>query len=183
MEVYIISNGSKIPDYIYEKSKKFKRFRLMISIDGIKDKAEYIRYGTKWDIFNSNINNLLKNKIDTKFNIAIQLLNVGYMDEIYKYLIDEKRILNDDIYNCYVNFPEYFDAMNLPFEIKKMYYEKLKKDKNFNLYSHKVIPLLISDARVEKNYKDGMNKLKFFDKIRKNNLLKNFPEFEKDYLI
>jgi MoaA/NifB/PqqE/SkfB family radical SAM enzyme len=182
IEVYIISNGSHIPDYIFSKSKKFKNFKLLISIDGVSDKAEYIRFGTKWRIFHNNIDKLVYNNINLTFNVAIQMLNVGYMDEIYGYLIN-KKIKENQIFNCYVNYPEYFDAINLPAEIKQSYLNRLEKDKNYKFYQSKVESILKSEFYDNKIFKDGISKLKFYDKIRKNNLLDNFPEFSEYYFL
>lgn len=181
IQVYVITNGSKIPNYLYHKIKKFANFKLLISIDGVRDKAEYIRYGTKWSILENNIKNLLENNVDLTFNIAIQLLNVGYIDEIYKFLIKEYNIKNENIYNCYVNLPNYFDAIHLPNDLKDVYLNKLIKDSNYKLYADKVISLLTNKNRNEEIFKTGIEKLKYYDKIRKNCLLDSFPEFEKYY--
>lgn len=180
IEVYVLSNASHIPDYIITKKYKFKNFKLIISIDGISDKAEYIRYGTKWKNFNKNIN-ILSKHVDLTFNIAIQLLNIGYMDEIYSYLLDDIKIQNNQIFNCYVNYPDYFDAVNIPYDIKQEYLKKLKNDKHFNLYKDKIVSILENDSFNEQIFKNTINKLKYFDKIRRLNSIKIFPEFKKYY--
>lgn len=49
IELQITTNGSVFNPLIIDRLQQFKKVRITISIDGVKEVAEYQRYGTVWD--------------------------------------------------------------------------------------------------------------------------------------
>lgn len=180
MHIHITTNCSVIPNYIFNYKRSFKQLTISVSIDGIGDKIEYIRFGSSWKKIDENIDKLLKNDMQIQFNIAVQMLNVGYIDEIYNYMLAKK--INPKLtYLIHVQIPQYFDCVYLPETIKSKYLHKLKKDTNSKYYKDKIFKLLDYTPSDNPFFDQGIKKLKYYDVVRKNSLLKNFPEFKEYY--
>ena len=105
--------------------KKFKRVRFSISVDGIDEKGEYLRYGTKFDRVRQNILKYQKMKnLKVHGNTCITALNIGSLDEIFAFF--DSVGLPFKLSNILVG-PRYLRALNLPVTIKKAYKERLMK--------------------------------------------------------
>jgi hypothetical protein len=181
IELQVTSNGTVLPDYVLEHAHKFKRLHLSMSVDGVGDRGSYIRSGLDWNIWDRNVKKALSSDASVGFGIAFQLLNVGYLDEIYEYMLDlgaENKIY----YGGLVTWPTYLRATNLPNSLKKQYLEKIKKSPVYNVPDAKsIINILKNEQDSPKDFMLGMKKLKEQDQIRGTNLLNHFPEFEKYY--
>jgi hypothetical protein len=98
----------------------FKRVEISLSIDGVGDHFEYLRWPGKWnksvEVF-EHINEL-KNQLDCEIYImagyTMSLLNVYYADETCEWL--QKYISN--IYVSMVNSPEYLSLHIAPDSVK-----------------------------------------------------------------
>ena len=107
--------------------KKFKRVRFSISVDGVGEKDEYLRSGTKFDHLRKNILKYQKIKnLDIIGNTCITALNIGYLDQIFEF--NESVGLRFKLSNILVA-PRYLRALNLPIELKKRYKARLEKTK------------------------------------------------------
>ena len=105
--------------------KKFKQVRFSISIDGVDEKDEYLRSGTKFAQLRRNIRKYRKIKnLDVIGNTCITALNIGYLDEIFEFCESVK--LRFKLSNILVA-PRYLRALNLPMELKRRYKERLAK--------------------------------------------------------
>lgn len=86
------SNGLELPDKLFELWDKFKEVRFNFSIDAHGDRNDYVRYPSKWSDVETNLKKLNDNTRDNMtINIAcaVQLLNVGYIDELSDYIKDQ----------------------------------------------------------------------------------------------
>jgi len=59
IELWLNTNTTIFDSNFYELLDKFKQIRLMLSIDGIEESFEYIRYPAKWNIVDSNIKKIV----------------------------------------------------------------------------------------------------------------------------
>ena len=68
---------------------KFDRpINIYSSIDHCKDKAEYIRHGTKWNVVENNIKTLmLEPNVNLQISTTVTLLNYLTLDDFYKYML------------------------------------------------------------------------------------------------
>ena len=71
---------------------KLKSWTIWASIDGVKDRTEYIRYPSQWNTILKNLNFYKDLAQGTKNNItlspAIQLLNIDQLDEIIQWWLE-----------------------------------------------------------------------------------------------
>ena len=174
IKIYTLTNATKIPKHLFQYKKAFKKLHFNISIDGIDKKEEYIRTGTIWKKKIENIKKL-QSKYPIGFEVTVQTLNVGYLDEIQIYLKENFNIMSP-LSNILV-VPNYFAVDCLPNAIKRDY-----QNKNQRYISEDILSLLKLTIPVDNNiFIEGMNFLKLCDKRNKTNLLNEYPEFESFY--
>jgi organic radical activating enzyme len=146
IELTIITNNSIFPKKWIETIKTAKKFRLIISCDGIGEVGEFVRYGMKQRVFSKNIKKwqeIQTNRIIISFNYVVHAMNVLNVEKTYNWIremgIDESQY---DWYNKLMNapkwdflimsvdrlyFPEYIDLRYLPNETKKIIHEYYNK--------------------------------------------------------
>jgi hypothetical protein len=106
----------------------FKRVEISVSIDGIKDQFEYMRWPGIWSDAESVLDHILGLKDSLECEIYVMagltysLLNVWYADEIYDWL--QKQIGN--VYVNMVNSPTYLALHTAPDSVKSAIREKIK---------------------------------------------------------
>jgi hypothetical protein len=119
------TNLTRIPIWLEPMLTEFKSIRIMVSVDGIGPLGELIRYPLKWRTFESNLAelNLLKfrqpEKLEVAFNTTVQAYNVFGLIDLVDYLA--KSPFENLPRTTFANFlqnPSYFNATNLPNEIK-----------------------------------------------------------------
>lgn len=94
IQINIITNGTVIKNDYFNFLAQFKKVNILISIDSVGDKLEYIRYPIKWHTLNRNIE-LYLSMLDSYTNMSISFMTVihaysiqGVVDlikQLYKY--------------------------------------------------------------------------------------------------
>tara|TARA_A100001201_G_scaffold138111_1_gene128678 strand:+ start:129 stop:1232 length:1104 start_codon:yes stop_codon:yes gene_type:complete len=169
LKVYTLTNATKIPDHLFQYKNAFKGLYFNISVDGIGERDEYIRTGTVWKKKVENIYRL-QNNFNIGFEVTIQTLNIGYIEETKNFL-NKKFKINPPLTNILVT-PNYFDINNLPANLKLKYLKQKLPEKLKNI--------LLTPTK-NKVFKKGINFLKLCDKRNGTDFLKLWPEF-KDYV-
>jgi sulfatase maturation enzyme AslB (radical SAM superfamily) len=159
--------------------EKFRLVRFVISIDGTKDKFEYLRWPAKW---NHLLDNLTEYKEKLPVNVMFMIqevlnpLNLYYFDEVKKWAINDFNTnrLGDPVdYNFQLSMNDY---LNVNF-ITEKYYQNLDKA---------IKPVLQNDWKENPTLiKRMIEHLDKFDKIRNLSWVRTFPEvaeFYSDYL-
>lgn len=100
-----------IPKIIILAAEKFKSWDIMMSVDGVKERFEYIRTKGKWNSILSNIDKLQNynssnNCFSFGINTVVSALNILYLNEV------EKLGKDLDCIMCYqfCRYPQYYDA-------------------------------------------------------------------------
>ena len=99
---------------------KFKKIELSMSVDGVGDKFEYLRYPGVWAEAEENIHKFLdlKNSLDCEVyhmaGLTASAMNCYDIDEVHSWL--QKTI--GDVYVNMVHSPEYLAVHILPEEVK-----------------------------------------------------------------
>ena len=84
-------NMTNLPDKLIELWKGFKKVQVTASIDDLRDRNEYIRTGSKWEIVEANLDKLQSLPwIDTSICQTVSWLNVFYLDEFHSYMNNRK---------------------------------------------------------------------------------------------
>lgn len=181
IEIHYNTNGTVMPpDTVFEIWKNFKNVDIMVSIDGIENKFEYLRHPGKWKDLEKNFEKLLKtNYIYTSICYSVSIYNVMYMNEIIEWF----KQYNLESHRLYFNLifsPTYLNIQTLTNEEKTQIVDYLKStqtsDEFLNQKIQEVINFMLSSAKNNfKNteFKENTDKL---DSIRNESFNKTFPE-------
>ena len=179
LELRFVTNAMTENFDLFALFKYFKKVTIMFSIDGVGKKDEYIRTGTIWEEKVRNIKNMaLLPKVKASFSTTVQMLNIGYLNEIHDFVYDTFNIkprLNNGL-----TFPVWARAVNIPKNIADSYIEKYKQLNFYNKKAH-IKTLMNHKERNHKNFLRGIYELSKLDKRRNTNLLDEYPEFEAYY--
>lgn len=120
-----LTNALLINDKKIELLKRFKKIRLHISCDGIKNSYNYIRWPGEWDEFEKILDKIQNNTdFDLTISVTANAYNVFILPEILDYFYN--RNLNTSI--IIVNTPNYLNPWVYPENLKE---KIIKKYKNY----------------------------------------------------
>lgn len=115
---------------ILEEILKFPKVLFTCSIDGLREKFNYIRSGGNWDRTVKNIKFLQgMPNVDLRANTVFFVLTAQQLPEIIDYFMEEVGSVDHTINQCH---SEVLSCRNLPDDIKKKVREQLEK--SFNKY-------------------------------------------------
>ena len=89
ISLHYTTNGTVCPDTsLQSRWNHFRAIDLQISIDGVADRFEYIRYPAVWDTLQKNVNQYLEYQLkEQTFSISIahtvSAYNIFYLDEFF----------------------------------------------------------------------------------------------------
>lgn len=185
MEFRIITNASVTNYEFISLMKHFKRATFIVSLDGYGNKDEYIRNRTNWEEKVDAIDNMIYGGIEITWSNTIQLLNIGYLDEIHKFYTElMERHPGKPIYPPHMNnllmYPNYARASNLPKKIAEIY---LNKYKNINVDIDNIQTHInaLENCNSNSEFTRAMEMYKWYDNKRGTCLLDEWPEFEDYY--
>ncbi|MEC7568046.1 MAG: hypothetical protein VYA01_03450, partial [Bacteroidota bacterium] len=122
--------GFKIPQSLLESVKDFKSVWFDFSIDGVGKVNEFVRWPSKWDNINTNIErcaSLPNSHVTVKTTLhAVNMHNIG---EICEWVSKNPNIIDWDVNLVWE--PYYLRPVHASAESKRIFYETAKKyDKN-----------------------------------------------------
>ena len=170
--LYMNTNGTHIPnDKLQKLFSHFKLVEFNLSIDGINNHFEYIRYPAKWEKLLQTIKWCNKQKNFTWGIVTtVSNLNIFYLNEILE-TFDQWNKTN--VFLNILENPQYYTIKNLPQATKDI----ITKKYNGNTKLQSIVNFMNSEQQDEKHW----NKFKFWtkqkDNYRNNNFQFTFPEF------
>jgi MoaA/NifB/PqqE/SkfB family radical SAM enzyme len=171
-----ITNANNITQEYIDLWQDLPNLKFVLSIDGIKDRLEYLRWPIKWDTLINNIRMLkqLKTKPKISINYTMSLFNILYMNEDLNWFLPRLDDLGIDHLNPnFVHFPNFLHAGLLPDEIKKTINIKYAKD----LSIADTVQSYLKDQTYNKDLlKQFAVYAKQLDAARGTNVLKTFPK-------
>lgn len=113
--IHIVTNGSiEINDQQLDVLSKFKNLNLCVSIDGVDQRFEYLRFPLQWRTLLANLRQFRDITHNISVSCMISNLSIFYLDETLDWFQDQDlRYLAKQIES-----PEYFSPGNLPPKIK-----------------------------------------------------------------
>lgn len=128
-EILITTNASVINPAWMKVLEKFNRVHWTISIDGVGDFAEYIRFGTKWDQVDKNIRHIINTSHSVAFNTVLSAYSVLDIDNLVEYFITLKKQTTNPLEQWFAicEHPSYLSPNALPGELQEIAKQKLKK--------------------------------------------------------
>jgi len=160
-------NLTIISDKIIELWGKFKSVELNVSIDDLGVRNDYIRFPSKFEVIEDNLNKLVGKGLNIKIVQTISVLNVHNVVNFYNHYTEK----GFKIEHNYVNWPEYLHASLLPDKlINEIEVHQLPDDK-----SNRLLNELSKDYRIFND--DFIEYIKSIDKIRNVNIGNYLKEF------
>jgi organic radical activating enzyme len=91
----VFSNLTMSTDWILKYLKNFKRVEFVISIDAIEQRAEYVRFPSKWKKIEENYNNLAQKSLEnTNLEVSVHsvlsILNFDQISSLINYFYTSK---------------------------------------------------------------------------------------------
>ena len=164
VEIVYSTNVTIINKEYEDAWKEFRKVQMMLSLDDVGERNNYVRHLSKWEKVLETFNWLttLEN-VNTNMMCTVSTLNVYYLKEYFEFYKNK----TDYISLNFVNDPDYYDIRNLPSIVK---WEILEKFNNPELKAWLM--------------QDGTNSLEKFlkytdslDIIRNQSFEKTFPEW------
>jgi MoaA/NifB/PqqE/SkfB family radical SAM enzyme len=170
----VSTNGTIDPTKFITLCKKFKTVKVDISIEGVRNVHEYIRYPSKWNTIVNNYKKLILSNIKPTFVTTINALNVGRLHEILEVLPENKVSFSSLVTN------NFYSLNSIPPDIKDVYLKRLSGFKYFK-QKQTLIDYLNNTEYNEQDMVQMIQHIKRRDKLRGTNLLDVFPEWKEYY--
>jgi organic radical activating enzyme len=172
-----ITNGTIVDPEIFSYFKDFKKIEMVVSVDAYGAKDDYIRDGSDWNTKLQFIKYCMQTpNLKMSYSNTFTWMNIGHLPELYHFFFDEfgvKLALNNP-----VAFPQYFQAVHLPEDLKQFYLDTTYQSEFGNKQSLTQILNTPGDPEL---FSEGIKRVKQLDERRGNYFLEHFPEFEKYY--
>ena len=155
---------------------QFNRVVLFASIDGFGPMQEYIRYPSKWQQIDKNLNKLVeKTKDNITINVSpvIQSTNLGLITELFEYLENFNRIHNKTIvviHPIILHSPIQLDLLYLPIDYKKTCWDRIEQwlEKNCKFQPamfHTTMTALKNKCLIEVDGEEQLNRFMEFNNM------------------
>lgn len=119
--VYVTTNAMLLDTKLINNLKKFENVVVIVSLDAVGAKHEYIRPGANWDTIVANIERLQLNKLNVLIQPVISAINILCLPELIEWC--QKRKLHMTQMSL-VHEPEALHPKNLPSALKPLVAEK-----------------------------------------------------------
>lgn len=172
-----ITNGTIVDPEIFSYFKDFRKVQMIVSVDAYGKKDDYIRDGSNWNTKLQFIKYCRQTpNLIMSYSNTFTWLNIGHLPELYHFFKDEFGV--ELSLNNPVTYPEYFQAVHLPEDIKQLYLDTTFQSEFRNKES---LTQILKTPGDPEQFKAGIKRVKQLDERRGNYFLEQFPEFEKYY--
>jgi MoaA/NifB/PqqE/SkfB family radical SAM enzyme len=126
------TNGTVLPEELIPYWKEFETVEMFVSLDGMTDVANYVRYPTNWAEVEPIIDRYddMPNNIKLKILYTAHALNTFYIPEFLDWISSKNyKKYNNNIQSfvhpSMVHYPQYLNLKVLPSELKKIITERI----------------------------------------------------------
>lgn len=182
------TNGTGVKDKL-DMWSKFDYVEVMLSLDAIGDKNEYIRYPSKWSNTLDCINALddTPDNIEPKVLLSICALNIYYLPEITEWFLSQDfkkfgvKAHAGLFHPGIVHYPEYLTAKALPEGLKFIITERVDKlcesiPDNFQIQRFKSLLSFMNSENRTDLWEQTIEYLEMLDALRGTDFKLTFPE-------
>ena len=195
--LFYTTNLTVVKDELFDLWSEFKHIYLGVSIDGYNEVDDYIRYPSKWDKIEKNIEKVSKWKqelnMDLQIHSTFQALNVLNYDKLLEWVYSLGDLGFWRIpFSNWVTYPNWYDCRVLSDDLKNISIERItkfidsKKDTEWNSGEEQWLGILKSNlVTLKETLDDNEAVLKFkvytkkLDRNRKQHIVNYIPELEK----
>ena len=185
IDIMYIVNVMHNPNKFKKYWAKFKRVHIVVSLDGVGNVAEYVRYHSKWKTIEQNLRryfNLFKENDNyvLSSNTTVSLLNVAHLVDVYNYwnflyVKHLGRLPHAEEQGMYrvITGPENLHIKHIPDHLRKPIINELESVQHLQHIAHR----LLAETATNK-WKSSLNWIEKLDKIRGNNFYDINPQFK-----
>ena len=157
--VSIVTNGSvELSATQVDILSKFPKLNICLSIDGVANSFEYMRWPLQWNTLTKNINLFKQQAQHVSVSCMISNLNVMHFDQIIDFFKEQ-----DIDYLCkQIDYPSYFAPGNLPPDYKQLVLKHNSKHQDLIqgfLQCGQYSPELFQRCWTEINRQDSLKKI------------------------
>lgn len=185
IELMYVVNVMHDPTEFKDYWKYFKRVHICMSIDGIGNVAEYVRYHSKWetieenirkyfDLFKENDNYILSS------NTTVSMVNVAHLVDVYNYwnflyIQHLQRLPHTEEQGMYrvLNGPEKLHIRHIPEVLRQPIIKELDTVQHLQHIAQR-----LRAENYTKKWKQSLDWIERLDKIRGNNFYDINPQFD-----
>ena len=113
--IYVTTNAMVIDDNLVENLKQFKEVVVIVSLDAVGKKHEYIRPGADWQTIVDNIDRIRNNKLNVIIQPVVSAINILCLPELIDWCAQKKLHMTQ---MCLVHNPPELHPKNLPEKLK-----------------------------------------------------------------
>ena len=184
-EIHYNTNGTQFPEYAIKHIwPHFKDVEVAFSVDDIRTRFEYQRYGAKWDQVNENIRKFNELKSDSK-NISTQICctiniqNIYNLDAMADWISQQNF---DYVFYNYLHEAKEWNVQYLPIHLKHKIKKKLEAYDG-DLWHYKQIQnainfMMSANLHTEEMDHNRKRKIKMSDQFRNESFEEIFPELK-----
>lgn len=186
VSITISSNGTYVNQEIIDIFKKCKNINFHLSLDGIGELFNYIRYGdAKFNDIEPVVARLNElSNISINFQTSVMIYNIFNLEEIREWVIEISKKYNRvtptaGFANC-VQYPRYLSLQVLSDNVRNqlaLYYKSLE----FSTHYSKVIGALESEYAGDSIHEDWIHYTNLMQSVRKNNILDIVPQLTSEF--
>jgi len=195
--LFYTTNLTVVKDELFDLWSEFKHIYLGVSIDGYNEVDDYIRYPSKWDKIEKNIEKVSGWKqelnMDLQIHSTFQALNVLNYDKLLEWVYSLGDLGFWRIpFSNWVTYPNWYDCRVLSDDLKNISIERItkfidsKKDIKWDAGEEQWLGILKSNlVTLKETLDDEEAVLKFkvytkkLDRNRKQHIVNYIPELEK----
>lgn len=180
--LHFTSNLTNVNKNFLDRIKQFSNISISISMDGISDTLEYIRYPVKWEQIRKNIKTYvdLPSVRTMDISFTIQAYNIVNILDTCEWLEEFNRTNNCEIYlrPKVLTYPEHLSYRVLPKKFRDRYLRGVlnhTSTKNKRVYHIPKIEQMLADT-VETDRTEFIHNTVLFDISRKQSIKDYIPE-------
>ena len=197
MILFYTTNLTVLKDELFDLWSQFKHVYLGVSIDGYGEVDDYIRYPSKWEKLEKNIEKVSEWKkelnMDLQIHATFQALNILNYDKLLEWVYSLGDLGFWKIpFSNWVTYPNWYDCRVLSKDLKDVAIERInkfidsKKDIEWDIGEEQWLGILKSNlVTLKEELDDDEAILKFkvytkkLDRSRKQHIVNYIPELEK----
>ena len=116
IDLHYSLNCTQMPDHFIEMWKNFRRVRLQLSIDDLRERNYYVRFPSDWNTIMKSYRKILKYRDVFRLEVCqtVSALNVFNIDNFKKWTLDDDMVVSHN----YVHYPDHLHVSLIPEDMK-----------------------------------------------------------------
>lgn len=162
---------------IFNIIKEFRHINVDISLDGINERAKYIRYPSNWEKVFNNFKSMYNSQLPLDHFLmstccSVSNINIFYIDEVLETI--------EPYVNVYLNLVYHFKCFSIrymPEELKLEVAKKIKPALKKYDKGDKILNFMFSEKYDREYWKNFIDMTLDYDKHRNESFKQTFPEY------